>query len=245
MRFENRLAVLVVSAALTAPALASDLTIVYDVNANGKASTATDYYTAHKFRSSDGQRDTIVDTAAGTIVSIDHARKEYSQTSVAEIEAAMQSAAKQMEEAMKGMPPALREKMEKMSGGGGAVSVAKVGGGKTIAGYATDRYVISIGPAETESFNATSLTPPIEPGELLRLQSLANPMMKGASQAVAELQKVKGMPLSTVTTIKVMGKTFTTTKLATEVKTGAVPASAFEIPAGYKLVKSPLAKMAH
>lgn len=243
MRFENRLAALVVGASLALPAAAGDLTIVYNVNANGKTSTATDYFTQNKFRSGDGQHDTIVDTAAGTIVSIDHGRKEYSQTTVAEIEAALTRASQQMEEALAGMPPALREKMEKMSGGGGAVSVAKVAGGKTIAGYATDRYVITLGPAETESFNAPTLVPPIEPGEMLRLQSLANPMMKGANKAVAELQKVKGMPLLTVTTIKAMGKSFITTKEATEVKTGALPAGAFEIPAGYKLVKSPLAKM--
>ncbi len=245
MRFGNRLAVLVVGAVAALPVLASDLTIVYNVNANGKASTATDYFTHDKFRSSDGQHDTIVDTAAGTLVSIDHGRKQYSQTTVAEIEAALAGAAKQMEEALKGVPPALREKMEKMTGGGGAFSVAKIGGGKTIAGYATDRYVITIGPAETESFNAPTLVPPIEPGEMLRLQSLANPLMKGANKAVAELQKVKGMPLLTVTTVKAMGKTFVNTKEATQVKTGALPAGAFDVPAGYKLVKSPLTKMAH
>lgn len=242
MRLEKTFASLAFGAALALPVAAADLTIVSNVTTNGKSATTTEYYTPGKFRTGDGQNDTIVDTAAGTITSIDHGRKQYSTITVAEIEAAAQKAAAQMEEAMKNMPPALREKMESMSGGGGVISVSKVAGGKTIAGHATERYIISIGPVETESFNAPSLVPPIEPGEMLRLQSLANPMMKTASKMTAELQKIKGMTLATSTSMKVMGKTYTSTKEATEVKTGPVPPTAFDIPAGYKKVNSPLAK---
>ena len=113
---------------------------------------------------------------------------------------------------------------------------------KTVAGHATDRYIITVGPSETESFNAPSLVPPIEPGEMMRFQSLANPMMKAAHKMAAEMQKIKGMTLASSTTVKVMGKTFTTSKEATEVKTGPVPPGAFDIPAGYKKVNSPLTK---
>ncbi len=241
MRFEKNLAGLALGAALCLPAAAADLTIVYNVTVNGKTGTTTEYFTSNKFRSGDGQHDMIVDTAAGSIVSIDHARKEYSQVTVAEIEASLQKASAQMEEAMKNMPPALREKMEAISGGS-AVSVSKVAGGKTVAGHATDRYIITVGPSETESFNAPSLVPPIEPGEMMRFQSLANPMMKAAHKMAAEMQKIKGMTLASSTTVKVMGKTFTTSKEATEVKTGPVPPGAFDIPAGYKKVNSPLTK---
>ena len=72
---------------------------------------------------------------------------------------------------------------------------------------------------------------------------LANPMMKNAAKAIEEMKKVKGFPLAESTTVKIMGKTKTNGKEATEVKTSAIPASVFALPAGAKKVESPFAKM--
>jgi hypothetical protein len=244
MRLTKNVLAFVAGAVLAAlPAAAADLTIVFKVTGvDGKASTATDYYTRGKFRSGDGTHDTIVDVAGGRIVTVDHARKEYTDMAVAEIEATVKAAREQMDAAMKDMPPAMREKMAQMMGGGD-VKVTPGSGSRTIAGYATQPYVIAVGPAQTETWIATALTPPMEPGEIMRLQSLANSAGKSGGNAVEEFKKIKGVSLATISTASAMGRTITTSREATEVKTGPVPASAFEIPAGYRQVESPLAKM--
>lgn len=245
MRLTTNVLALVAGAALAAvPAVAADLTIVYKVTGpDGKASTATDYFTRDKFRSGDGVREAIFDVAAGRIVNVDHNRKEYSEITVAEMEATMKAMSEQMDAAMKDLPPAMREKMAGMMGGAGGVKVMPGSGSRTIAGYAAQQYVITIGPSKTETWTTTALTPPLEPGEMLRLQSLAGPTGKSLGNAVEEFKKIKGMTLASTSTVSALGRTITTSREATEVKTGPVPASAFEIPAGYKKVESPLAKM--
>jgi hypothetical protein len=54
---------------------------------------------------------------------------------------------------------------------------------------------------------------------------------------------MKGVPLASTTDMTMGPMHVQTTQEATEVKTGAVPASTFEIPAGYAKVDSPMSKM--
>ncbi len=70
-----------------------------------------------------------------------------------------------------------------------------------------------------------------------------NPMFKGMAKVAEEMKKIQGFPLARTTEFQMMGKSTTTSSEAIEVKQGPVPASAFEIPAGYKKVDSPMAKM--
>ncbi len=49
-----------------------------------------------------------------------------------------------------------------------------------------------------------------------------------------EMKRIKGFPLSTGINAKVMMLKIDTLSEATEVKTGSIPASAFDIPAGYR-----------
>ena len=94
------------------PVLAEDLTIVYKTTGSAGAGTSTTYFSAEKMRSSDAERDTIIEYGPGRIVSIDHKKKEYSEITLAEMEAAMKAAAAKMEQAsaqmqqqMANMPP--------------------------------------------------------------------------------------------------------------------------------------------
>jgi hypothetical protein len=75
------------------------------------------------------------------------------------------------------------------------------------------------------------------------MMTMNNPMMKGAKDLVEKMRQVKGIPLAETTTVKVMMKTVTTSREATSVKLGAIPASVFALPDGYKKVESPLSKM--
>jgi hypothetical protein len=68
------------------------------------------------------------------------------------------------------------------------------------------------------------------------------PMAKGMSDMQAKMKDMKGYPLSRTTSVSMMGHSNTTTSEVTEVKKGAIPASAWEVPAGYTKVDNPMLK---
>jgi hypothetical protein len=57
-----------------------------------------------------------------------------------------------------------------------------------------------------------------------------------------ELKKIKGFPLSTAVILRTPMSRTQTLDEAVEVKKGPIPASTFQVPAGYKKKKSPFAR---
>jgi len=231
------------------PARAEDLTIVSkETSSNGPEKTTSQYFTKEKVRHNMGDRDMIFEYGAGKITSIDHKKKEYSEVTLAEMEAQMQKMSAEMEKAsaqLQNLPPAVREKMEKMMGGG-AVVVTK-GGTRKVAGYDTQEYTIAMGTSmKSQTWNTTALQLPVPEADLKKFMSFAgamgpmaqNPMFKGLAKVADEMKKIQGFSLARTTEFQMMGKGTTTTSEAIEVKQGPVPASVFDIPAGYKLVDS-------
>jgi hypothetical protein len=245
----SRLATLFVfgAAAVSGRAAAEDLTITYQITGRGGNTpvTATQYYTTNKIRTTDGEHDSILDLAGGRILVIDNKKKEYSEITVSEMEAMMKQVSAQMDEAMKNVPPAMREQMAKMMGGGAgaaaSISVTK-GGTRKVAGYTCQEYTIAMGENfKNNTCNTTALQIPFDPAQFRRLATFSNPaFMRNAAKVTEELQKVEGIPLAETTSVSAMGRSMNTTKEATEVKKGPVAASVFEPPAGYKKVESPL-----
>jgi hypothetical protein len=238
-----------------AAAAADDVTITYNLTENGQPKgTATQYVSSERLRMSNPDHDMIVEYGSGRLVSIDHKKKEYWETTRDEMNAQMQqmnarmeAQQKDMQAKMKDMPPALRDKMSAIMGGMAAqVQVTPGTGTKKIAGYDTKPYTITIGEMmKQETWNTEGIafpTPAIDARN--SLMTLSNPMMKGASQLVEKMKQVKGVPLSETTTVKILTKTVISTREATVVKTGPIAASVFALPEGYKKVESPLAKMA-
>ena len=248
MRSHRAWAGLALALSLAPAAAADDVTIVYNLTENGQPKgTATQYVSSEKLRMSNPDGDLIIEYASGRMVSIDHKKKEYWETTRDEMTAQITQMNAKMEESMKNLPPAMREKMGNMMGGVAAqVSVAPGTGTKKIAGYDTKPYTISMGEMmKQETWNTESIPFP-KPAIDARnnLMTLNNPMMKGAKDLVEKMKQVKGVPLAETTTVKILTKTTTTSREATSVKTGAIDPSVFALPAGYKKVESPLAKMA-
>jgi hypothetical protein len=259
---------LVVAAACAAvlssvSARAEDLTIVYKTTAANGSGISTSYYASEKMRTGDAERETIVEYGPGRVVSIDHKKKEYSDYTLAELEASMKAASAKMEQAnaqmqqqMANMPPALREKMEGMLGGGAAAVTVTKGVVRKVAGYDCQSYDVKMGTGmEMHLCASTALAPPapnVDPRTYSAVAGPAaafanNPMFKGAAKLGEELRKIQGFVLADATSMKVMGRSIETSKEATEVKRGAIPASAFDVAAiakGYKKVDNPLAKLA-
>lgn len=223
--------------ALASAAPAEDLTIVSRVElGKGKTATSTQYLTASKVRTSDGENDTIMDFSTGRLVVINGKKKEYYETSLQDMAAAMQK----MQQEMAGSP---------VAGMFGKVEDVKVEKGtetKKVAGYDTQHWVLSMGEGlRFDMWAAPSIEAPTQYYDARKSLYLAmGPMGQRFQKMVDEMRKVKGFPLATRVTAKMMMIKMDSLTEATEVRKGPIPASAFEIPAGYKRKDAPFKKAA-
>lgn len=222
--------------AFASAAPAEDLTIVSTVDmGKGKTATTTQYFTAGKIRTGDGQTDTIMDVASGRMTMIDHKKKEYYEISLDDMAATLQK----LEKDMQGSPLAGMFKVQE-------VTVEKGTQPKKIAGYDTEHWILNMGEGmHWEMWAAPALQVPTQYYEASKSRYLAmGPMGRRFVNMVDAMRKVKGYPLATRMSTKMMMMKMDTYTEATEVKKGAIPASAFEVPAGYKKKDSPFKKAA-
>lgn len=240
------------------PALAEDLTVVYKTTSPSGSGIATSYHSATHMRMGSNDSDMIIEYGSGRVVTIDHARKQYSEITLAEMEAAMarlQQAMAQMQQQMAALPPQVRQQMEQMAGGGAAAVTLSKGGVRKVAGYDCQEWVVAAGTAYTQRVCAsTAVVPPAVSVDYRRFASLAgsagamanSPIFKTFARAGEELKKVQGFHLADSVTARVMGKGFDNSKEATEVRKGPIPASAFDVATiakGYKKVPNPMTTM--
>jgi Domain of unknown function (DUF4412) len=239
--------------ALAASVGAQDLTVTSKVSkGDGPSTTETSYYTNAKMRIGEGNgREMIADFASGTMTTLDNAKKEYSVITQADIDAMMAQAdarAKEMEARTQKMPPEMREKMAAMMGQFAAsVEVKKGTGGRTIAGYPCQNWIVTMGQMMTME-HCVSSEIAIPPGTFEAMKRFtasmaAGPAAKSMIGMWDKFKEMKGFPLATKTTMSIMGRSDVSTKEVTDVKKGPVPASAFEVPADYKRVESAFGKM--
>ncbi len=247
------------------PGAAEDLTIVVkETHGSNAPVTSTSYISADKLRTTNAEgTEVLAEPAAGKFTMIDHKKKEYYVVTRQDLEAAMaemQARMKQMEpqmkqaqEQMKNLPPELREKMAGMMGGFvAAVNVQKGTGGRTVAGHRCENWIITMGEmSRTEECLTTELQFPAQTwaayqdfNNRMKSAMTTGPMGQAFAQMKEKFKDVKGYPLASTTTTKILGRTSASTTEVTEIKKGSIPASAWELPAGYKQVESPMAKMA-
>jgi hypothetical protein len=200
----------------------------------GGTTNSVEYFSknAIKTTSADGN-DTIVRLDSEKFITIDNKKKTYSEMTFKQLQDMLNQAGA----ALSKMGSEQMEAMKKMMGSmDTAFSVSKTGAGESIAGYATDKYLVK-GPIEMEIWSTPDLKIPSAYYDAMKFQAAANPMFD-MKKLFEEMKKISGMPLKTVTTIKMMGNAMTTTKTVTSIEKGSIPASVFEIPAGYKLVEA-------
>lgn len=167
--------------------------------------------------------DVIYRLSEGKIIYIDHQKKTYSEVSLAE---ARQHGAK----AAADMTPQQKAMMSRM-GMNAAPTFTKVGPGETIAGYATEKYVMKTPAMEAEISAAPALSLPSGYYEATRASAGA---FGAATQSGAAMTSINGMILKRVGRMAMNGTT--TTEVATSVDKTPIPPSTFEAPAGYKKV---------
>jgi hypothetical protein len=136
-----------------------------------------------------------------------------------------------MAEAMKGLAGQMK------------ISVTETSETKTINGWKCRKYIQvmempMMGPVSSEVW----ASPDIKIDYEMYFKSAAAvyarmPGMSGSlAEIVKEMKKIKGMPVLTTTTMKMMGSEMKSSEELVEVKEDKAPASVFEVPAGYKKV---------
>ena len=261
MRFLNRsLAALVLAAGVSAAA--EDLTIVSKRTHDGKPSDNTTSYLAsdHVRMAQDEGRESIVDLKTGQMTMLDGKKKTYyiiTRQDMEQFKAKMAERMnspemKQAEEKMKSLPPEVQKKMEAMMGGvAGSFDVQKTGTTRKVAGYACENWTITLGQfSKTEECLTSDLQLPVQAWDTYRdfaesmksMTAAMGPMAKNMAQMQEKFKGMKGFPLATTTAVSVLGHSSTSTSEVTEIKRGPIPASAWEVPAGYTKVDNPMLK---
>ncbi len=228
---------LLLPAALLAAAAslpADDLTILSKVTVGNSEGPSQQYITSTHSRSSSEQSDSILHFPTGKITMFDHKKKEYWEATIDEMTAYWEKLTREM----KGTP------MEDMFGLGDDPEIEKLPGKRKIAGYDCDRYSLSIGDVlEVDFWAAPGLEPPARYFDGRKISAAAmGPMGKLFEKMYDELKKIKGFPLSTAIIVRTPMSRTQSLEEATEVKKGPIPASTFDVPAGYKKTKSPFVK---
>jgi hypothetical protein len=220
------------ASALALPLAAEDLTVISKVTVGDESGTSTQYMTATKSKSSDGQNDTIIDFPTGQMTFIDHKSKSYWETTLEE----MASYTDRLYRDVKDNPM-----LASIFGGPDAVTVEKGKGSRKIAGYACDDYTMKMGESFVfEICAAPALQPPPQYYEGRKLSYAAmGPVGKRFGKMFDEMTKVKGYPLVSDMDVDMGMMKMKTSSEATEVRKGAIPASTFDVPAGYKKKSSP------
>ncbi len=195
--------------------------------------TETQYYSSKAFKtsSSEGQ-DNIIEFETGKIINVDHKKKTYTEMTVEQLNEMLAKLGEQS-----GADKEKAEQMRKMMAQMGqqmadSFSVSKEGPGEQVAGYTTEKYVVT-GPIAMEIFAAPDLKMPALYYDVMKMRMPRNPMFD-MSKLYEEMKKINGVPLKTVSTMKMMNMEMKTTTVTTSVEKGPIPASTFEVPAGYK-----------
>lgn len=241
-----------VAALAALPALAGELTITQKQTGGG-GGTSTAWYGNSAFKHADAQSESIFEYASGKLTVVEHGKKQYWEATAEDMKAAADAMAKKMAEVEKQLEqakgnPMMEQMLKKLPGMGGPLAPAKVvktAETRKIAGYDCTKYVVTMGEAlSIEMWATTALKPPAGTQAARQAFAFANPMMQRYAKGFEELAKIDGLALAETTSIEMMGRKSTVSSEATEVKEGAIAATVFAAPAGYKKVESPLKSLA-
>ena len=167
--------------------------------------------------------------------------RTYSEMTFADMEKMANKGAEKMaamKERMKEMPEERRMMMEKMMGiNDQPVEVKNTGESKTVSGYKCTKFLVLRGNEEMMSLWVTDGLKEFKPlmADWKNFSERMSTMTAQFAKGMADIyKKIDGFPMQTA--LSVMGQTMTTN--VTKVEKRSTPASEFEVPSGYKKVKS-------
>ena len=193
-----------------------------------------------------GERTVIFRMDRGVMYEVNAAEKTYSETSFDELEKTMKSMGGQMGEKMaevkkqmESLHPEQRKMMEQMMGAmpgaaaQGEMHVTRTDESQKISGFNCTKFVVKRGENEVATIWATKELKELE-GMRRDFEEFSRRItMNRAAQGMVEaMRKVEGFPIQ--------NETQGMKQLVTKLEKRTIPASEFEIPAGYTKVKSEL-----
>ena len=241
----------VISAAGARAAASDDLTIVSKHTHDGKPSgTSTSYLgTDHVRIGREYGNETIVDLKTHVMTTLDGRKKTYFTVTKQDLAAL----AAKMNERMNS--PEMKKAATAMSGMSDALAdsfdVKKTGTSRKVAGFRCDEWTITMGEMTTiNECITTEMAYPAQAFEAYKdfsesMRSMAGafgPMAKTSEAMAQKLKGMKGYPVATTTTMDLMGNKSVMVSEVVEVRHGPIPASAWEIPAGYTKIENPMLK---
>ncbi len=203
---------------------------------SGQQSTGTVYLSRNAIRNSDSMgTDSIIRFDEKRMIHLDHKKKTYTSMTFEEMQKMMDDLGQKMDKAGEEGGQEAMQAMKKLFGNvSDSVKVTKLGPGEQIAGYSTVKYQVEMGFMQMEMWAAPDLKMPPVYYDSFKMKA-KNPMFD-MSKLYDEFKKIEGYPVKQVTAMSMMGMKMTTTKEVTSVAKGSIPASTFDIPAGYKAV---------
>ena len=242
-------------------AASQGLTIVAKMTRDDGTNTTTTSYIAedHARWSGGTEGEMIIDAKSGEMIMLNNSKKTYSVITKKDLEAMSARVQEQMnspemkraQEAMKNLPPEQRQRMEAAMGSMMTMNVEKLGTTHTIVGYKCEDWVITMGQmTKTVQCVSTDVKYPPQAWTMYRnfadsmksLMGAMGPMKTNMDAMVEQMKKMKGIPLSSKTTVTVMGRTSVSSTEVTDIKNGSIPDSVWQIPAGYTKVDNPMTK---
>jgi hypothetical protein len=256
----SRIAVAITGLVCTATAVAlADSRIEFKATEGQGAAFQVLLIGAGKVRiDSDKTTSVILDPKDGAMTMLDHSRKEFTRLTRADIDQLVKTiddAMKQMEAAMAGVPPEMRERMKGMMGNmgameGGAVEIVSTGQKSTVAGRSCTVYQTRVAKrvatetclADPSVIELSAADRATLMGSLAWLREMADRLTKGPLGRFATATPFRdGLVPLRVTDIAPNG-TRSTSEFS-GVSTTAIPADTFAAPSGYKERKIELPRM--
>ena len=201
---------------------------------------STMWIAADRARNDMDNQSIIILLDKNSIIILDHDKKEYIEMPLNFEEAAAKAAKEEgaSEEELAKLPAAIREMMKgamKMN-----ITITETNDRKVIHGWNCRKYNQKIeGMMSSESEVWASQDVKLDQRLYVKFSAAMMAMTTGLKDALGDIkkqmEKIKGMPVSTITTSTMMGKKMKSSLELLEVKDdAAAPPGIFEIPAGYK-----------
>jgi hypothetical protein len=230
---------------------ADDLTVISNVTTNGKpAGTETNYISNDHIRTSHaGGTDMIINLNTGVMTTIDDKKKTYYEVTKQDMEAMQAKMAEKMND------PKMKQAMAMMQGMSqsmaGSTEVKKTGVSRKVAGFACEEWSISMGGMMTMTECVTNdLKYPVQSwaalaefSESMRKSMSGSgfgPLPKSGADFAEKMKSIKGFPVASSSTVDAGITKMTNSSEVTEVRHTAIPASTWEVPAGFAKVENPM-----
>lgn len=244
------LTIIAVTGMASVACMADDLTVVSNVTTNGKpGGIETSYISSDHVRHSESKGDdVIIDLKNATMTNIDRKKKTYYVMTKQDFETMQAAMAARMND------PKMKQAMAMMQGMSSSMAssteVKKTGVSRKVAGYACEEWLITMGGVMSMTecvtndlkFPAQSWAALADFQESMRKSMSFGPSAKSGADYAEKMKSISGFPVAASTTVNVGVMKTTTATEVTDVSRAAIPASTWDVPAGFAKVENPMLK---